>query len=164
MFDLRIEDKDFFQAIRELEADNAKKMLLVLETVGLDTVVYLRSLTGEMRPPVRKGEPPRRAHPGHWADISSNLANAYRFEIWAGSQKVRWMNEGREVSVAGAIVNTKDLKGPYTLMMINDMEYAAYLEAREGYFVLSGVTNPGGPLEKALRRVVRQIPGWRLER
>jgi hypothetical protein len=113
-----------------------KRIELILQIVGANTVAYLRSLTTVRRPPVRKGEGERWAHPGGWADISSNLANAYAFEV--------------RQSGAG-----------WELVLSNHMEYAAYLEAKDGYFVLSGVTEPGGPVEQAIRDAVAEVaPGW----
>lgn len=50
----------------------------VLEATGSEEVSHQRDLTGEMRPAVRSGEGERQAHPGHWADISGNLSNAYK--------------------------------------------------------------------------------------
>jgi hypothetical protein len=44
------------------------------------------------------------------------------------------------------------------------MEYAIYLEAHDGYFVLSGIMDPGGPVEKEIRRLVGMVaPEWTVE-
>jgi hypothetical protein len=82
---------------------------------------------------------PRHAHPGHWADVTSNLANAYSFEVDVGDDYGQ-------------------------LMLKNSMEYAAYLEAKNGYFVLSGVLEPGGPVERAILHVLAEIaPDWQVD-
>lgn len=131
-----IDDAEFRREIRALEVDAAKKLALVAEAVGRETIAYLRSYTGETRPALRPGQPNRRAHPGGWADVTQNLSNAYGFEV-------------------------SETDGAVTLTLLNTMEYAAALEARDGYFVLRGVTDPGGPVEKALREVIPRIaPGW----
>lgn len=52
-----------------------------LEAAGLEEVVFLRSYTSRMRPPVRAGQGSRRAHPGGWADVTSNLANSYSVSV-----------------------------------------------------------------------------------
>jgi hypothetical protein len=119
-----------------LEMDANEKIRNLLELVGAEVIAYLRSLTGETRPPARSGGVDRKAHPGGWADVTGMLANSYGFDV----------------SRAG---------DGWVLRLFNTAEYAAELEARDGYFVLSGVTDPGGPIEQSLRRVVPQVaPGW----
>jgi len=41
----------------------------------------LRDTGVKMQPPVKKGEGPRAAHPGNWADITGNLASAYWYIV-----------------------------------------------------------------------------------
>jgi hypothetical protein len=37
------------------------------------------------------------------------------------------------------------------------------VEARDGYFVVSGVTAAGGPVDRALREAIAEIaPGWEM--
>jgi hypothetical protein len=134
----------------------------VAEAVGALTIAYLRSLTNEMRPPIgaqrrmgllglgrgqqgpreaieymsRGKGGPRPAHPGHWADVTGQLALSYSYEV-------------------------RRTFGGIELVLKNNAEYAMALEAHDGYFVLTGVTEPGGPAEQALRRAVAEIaPGW----
>jgi len=124
------------EALAPLDRDNTTKVRQLLNAVGLKTVAYLRSQTSERRPPVRAGGNERPAHPGHWADISGQLAASYDKDV-------------------------QETPGGYRLVMTNSAEYAAALEARDGFFVLSGVTDPGGPLEVALRQAVATIaPEW----
>lgn len=56
-----------------------------LDGAGYEIIDFLKSLTGQMRPPVRKGQGPRKAHPGGWADVTRNLANAYRHAVNSGA-------------------------------------------------------------------------------
>lgn len=139
MLTIRAKTKGLAEAIARRELDALTKVELVLEAVGHLTVAKLRSLTNESRPPVKRGEPKRRAHPGHWADVTGQLANSYRFEVYR----------------TGNVV---------TLALINGSEHAAHLERREGYFVLSGVMQRGGMVELAIREAVRTIaPGMRVK-
>lgn len=127
-------------AVAALEADAGQKIRAILEYIGIQTVAYLRSLTDKVAPPIRRGDPPRRRHPGYWADRSGALAAAY----------------------AAPRVDSVGL-GSWRLELSNSMEYAAALEARDGYFVLSGVADRGGPVEEALRKAVARIaPDWRV--
>jgi len=49
------------------------------------------------------------------------------------------------------------------LTLSNSMGYAGTLEKRDGYYVLKGVTDPGGPLEQELRAAIARIaPSWRV--
>lgn len=97
----------------------ATKAHYTLELVGIQVVNYLRSLTDSMRPPVKADEGPRQAHPGGWADVSGQLALSYHYDV-------------RRL-------------GPTTfeLTISNNAEYAEALEARDGYFVISGVFDSG---------------------
>jgi hypothetical protein len=131
---------EVLEPLLKLQMDEKQKLILILQMVGMQTIAYLRSLTSEMRPPGRKPSGiktgVRRAHPGHWADLSGQLANAYSWEV---------IDRGNEV----------------VLVLRNSAEYAMWLELRDGFFVLSGVTEPGGPVMKALEVIVPQVaPGW----
>lgn len=154
-FTLTIEQDDWLREMAAVEMRLALKLAHVLEQVGWETIAYLRSIGHGLRPPARPGEPPRSAHPGQWADITSNLANAYRFELYAGGARIRWTDAGAELRVQGSFTERIDF--PLELRLINGMEYAAELEARDGYWVLSGVADPGGPLESALRTVLARL-------
>lgn len=146
----------FAMDLRLIESRSEEKVRVLLEMVGTEVISHLRSLTSEMRPPARipgtarttkrgKKKParktgPRRAHPGHWADITGALANAYTHEV------------------------VQDPAGGYALVLRNGMEYAAALDARDGYFVLRGVTDRGGPVHIALERALKiAAPGWTVQ-
>ena len=133
------------------------KAALLLELVGPQVVAYLRSLTDGNTSLLRhRGKQERtvvfnardggqvsfqayrqtRRHPGGWGDITGALANAYAWKV--------------ERTSDGAMLTFE-----------NNMEYAVHLEARDGYFVLSGITDPGGPVEQELVRLVGQVaPEW----
>jgi len=66
---------------------NDENAINALDAAGFQYVDFLQSLTLEMRPPVKKGEGPRRAHPGHWADITRNLANSYVHDVDGKNRK-----------------------------------------------------------------------------
>ena len=141
-----VDQPDWSAQIERLALDAHAKMYLVAEAIGVETIAYLRSLTSEMRPPARVPGTKtvtgvRRAHPGHWADVTGQLAASYDHEV----QRI-----GRSEVV---------------LSLMNHAEYAAHLERRDGYYVLSGVTDPGGPVEQALIRAVQKhAPGWEVRR
>lgn len=129
---------DVQKAIRALRVDARRKIVLVLQQVGLETMAYLRSLTTEMRPPAAGKDNSRRAHPGHWADVTGQLAGSYSWEV---------EEHGDEV----------------VLVLRNDAAHAIWVEMREGFFVLSGVADPGGPVQQALERIIPRVaPGWQV--
>lgn len=154
-FTLQVEEEDFLREIAALEMDVSRKLAMTMDQVGWETVTFLRSLTNETSPPARPGEPSRRAHPGHWADITSNLANAYRFELYANGQLIRWSTEGPSPSLGGFVPS--QISFPIELKFLNGMEYAAALEARDGYWVLQEITGQGGPVARAIRTVLARI-------
>ncbi len=135
--DFRRETADAFAAFQR---DVRAVLPHILDKIGIETIAFLRSHTSETRPPARKPggkmTGTRPAHPGGWADVTGDLARAYSYDVSTNSDGV-------------------------VLTLRNTMEYAIYLEARDGYFVLSGVTEAGGPVVRALRDVVHEIaPGW----
>lgn len=156
-FKLSVNDAEWVEELDKLDMDQRMKLAMMLVTVGHETVAYLRSLTPHMRPPARTGEGERAAHPGGWADITGQLALSYRFEVWVGSSRLVYLDE---YETRGSIPATLP-PGRVKLVMLNDAEYAADMEERDGYWVLSGVTAPGAPLEKAVRQAAERL-GWRV--
>lgn len=163
MISFKVDEPQGIEASFDAMAYDAhQRAYFILDMVGLQTVAYLRSLTSKMQPPVgnktyrtksgkrkKYGEKgarkfkagfgaPRPAHPGGWADITGDLARAYAYKV--------------EVATDGA-----------TLTLSNSMSYAAALEAKDGYFVLSGVADPGGPVEQEIRRLIGKLaPEWEI--
>jgi hypothetical protein len=126
------------EALAESERDVQDQVRLVLEYIGTQTIAFLRSYTSKTRPPIRQGDPPRRRHPGEWADRSGQLAASYGWEV-------------------------ERLPQGWVLHLTNTAEYAVALEQRDGYYVLSGVADRGGPVEAALRRAIAIVaPDWQV--
>lgn len=175
MFDitLEVEDEDFLRELAATEIDVAKAMALTMDRLGWEVIAFLRSLGHGTQPPARPGEPNRSAHPGQWSDVTGNLANAYTFELYAAGELIRWVAISTEIAedgrgkpgkpvVQGSIPSTP--RFPLELHFLNGMEYAAALEARDGYWVLREITGSGGPVARALRTVIRRIaPDARIE-
>jgi hypothetical protein len=114
------------------------EILQLLELVGKRTIEYLKSLTDEARPPASGQTATRYAHPGHWADVTGELAASY----------------GWRISNAGDTP---------VLELYNMSGHAVYLEGHDGYFVLTGITDPDGPLDEIIRRAAAEIaPEWRV--
>lgn len=139
-----MDDAGFREAIREAheagQREDIRTLRDILDVVGAETVAWLRSHTAGLRPPAKAGEPDRRAHPGGWADVTGQLAASY-------DHTVR-QNNAHTV----------------TLTLSNAAEYAVYLEARDGYFVLSGAVEPGGPVDRFLRgRLSAILPHWKVD-
>lgn len=81
----------------------------------------------------RRGRP---VHPGGWGDKTFNLRDSYFWEVQ------------RE-------------PGHWVLLVGNTAPHAHLIEAIDGMFVVRGITEPGGPVEAALRQAVQEIaPDW----
>lgn len=158
---LSMDDAEFRAQWKALEMDVRVKSALLLETVGLEAVSYLRSLIGDTRPPARVGGSARRAHPGGWADVTGQLAASYYFAVTVGSRRLVWTEP-----VAPGTTNNPPKRGgiPRTLppgrlslVLGNLADHAVYVEAMDGYYVLTGVTEEAGPIESALRRAALEV-------
>jgi hypothetical protein len=127
---------DFLDALEALELEAIDSLFLALDSIGRETIEYLKSETDEVRPPAYSGGPERQAHPGHWADVTGDLKRGYRYTV----DRRRTANP--------------------TLKLENRSGHAAILEERDGFFVLSEVMDKGGPVERAMKRAVhRFFPG-----
>lgn len=115
-----------------LYGEVVKRAERIGEVVGRKTVDYLKSYTEEIRPPAKTGDGPRFAHPGHWADVTNNLKNAHQFHVL----------------VNGHIVEVK---------VYNNMEYARYLDDREGFSVV-GVAFDDGSVENFAQEAHETVP------
>lgn len=165
-FTLEVESEDFLREIAALEMEVGRKLAMTMDQVGWEVVAFLRSVGHGTQPAARPGEPSRSAHPGQWADITSNLANAFRFELYADGRLIRWVPDmpplpedargtPRPVTVKGTI--PQQVAFPLELRFLNGMEYAAALEARDGYWVLREITGNGGPVARAMRTVLSRV-------
>lgn len=137
--ELSINEPDWRKEWRELDEEMSTKVTSLLKITGIEAVAFLRSLTDTMRPPVRASEGWRKAHPGGWADVTSQLALGYDFEVL----------------VARATYDAPPAW--WSLVLMNHVEYAVYLENLDGYYVLAGITDPGAPLERMLRDAARDL-------
>jgi hypothetical protein len=108
-------------------------MVPALNEIGRRCVAKLQSTTSERRPPARRGEAARYAHPGHWADVTGTLAKNYYYEVTASFPP-------------SLVVGNRDPGG-----------YGAILELREGFFVIRGIDDPGGLIEQTLREVMVEM-------
>lgn len=126
MITARVKQPNYRDVVLPIVFQTKTRAVYAANVIGAEVVAFLRSLTDEMRPPARAGEGERQAHPGGWADVRGTLANSYDFQV--------------EETEFGA-----------RLILLNTAEYAVYLELRDGYYVLSGVDEPGGPLDTILR-------------
>lgn len=122
-------DPEWRRQVKELFRSEGEKSILimrnVLDALGMETIGHLRSLTSELRPPAVPGEPDRRAHPGHWADITSVLAASYGHAVWP---------------LFGGLTGEQGID----LALYNSAEYASALDAKDGYYVLQPVLEKGG--------------------
>lgn len=134
MFTIAAAETEFLdELVANTALDALTKVELVLQQVGQETIDYLRSLVdGTVEGWPDPAGPGRQPHPGGWADRSSVLAASYGFEV---------------VRTATSI----------TLRVFNTAEYAFWVEVMDGYFVLSGVTDPGGPVEQAFRMIAARL-------
>lgn len=78
----------------------------------------------------------RLKHPGGWADRTGGLADSYDYEVTSDG-------------------------GRWRLTILNTARHAGLVEALDGYFVVRGITEPGGPVQTALAQAVQELaPGW----
>lgn len=111
---LSIDNSEFRAKLRRAERRAIVRAERLAELIASEIVNYARDTGGYgTQPPARPGEGPRQAHPGGWADITSNLANSIKGRV-----------ERKGLSVTAIIEATE--------------EYAAELDAKEGYDVLGG--------------------------
>lgn len=89
-------------------------IIRAFDEIAFDMIEHAQGYTGRLRPPVYAGNPPRPAHPGNWADITTQLVQGYTYSV-------RWL--GNELH----------------FVFGNTVEYAIYLEKKSGYWVVSGL-------------------------
>lgn len=119
--------------IEELQRDALKRLEPLAQQVGDDVIRYLRELIAERQAPwPDPAGPGRQERRGHWADRSGELARSYRVEVERDSQSVR-------------------------LVLRNDSDHAFWVEVMDGLFVLSGVLEPGGPVDHAFREIAARV-------
>lgn len=115
----------------KIGADIAEELIeqavKVGQAIGFASVNWFRELIAKRQPPIKKGQGPRQARQGGWADRTSNLANAYASEV--------------KPTPTGAQIT-----------LSNSMRYASYLEAKSDYFVVMGIIDPKrSPLDEFMQ-------------
>jgi len=146
LFRSQLESPDLRQFIKNIEQSTDQTVQDILEFVRVDMLRYLKDYTDVMRPPDFRvsyygGDPkaPRPAHPGGWANISKELMKGYKAEV------------------------TRNAVGNHVLTIRNDSPAAVFVEAKEGFFVVTGIMEPGGPVDWSLRRAIKRLaPGWKV--
>lgn len=139
---------EFLEDLRELDIDTGTKVRRAVQVVAIDTVAFLRSHTEQIRPPARnpftgKKTGPRPAHPGRWADITGDLARAFK----------------------GEAVRLFEPRAIVALLLTNIMEYAEHLEGKHGYWIFEPLLVEGGRIDQMLGAVLRSIdPSFTIER
>lgn len=130
------------ERMRRIQQEGVERLIAVLDRVGERTVEILRSYDGSLGPrPPKKGrrrQDHRPRHPGGWSDVTGRLARSYAYQV---------MRVGSGVA----------------LTILNTDQKATLVEAKDGYFVVSGVTEAGGPVDRALREAIAELaPGWEM--
>lgn len=142
---------DLRQLIKQIEESTIDRMETILTLMKSDILAYLRSYTNVMKPPrdyvtkfmldpnsVRVRRPRadktgwRPAHPGGWADVTENLMQSYYTVL-------------------------ERIDGGWKFTVGNKSGHARYVEGRDGMFVVTGILNPGGPVDKAIRLAFKRL-------
>ena len=115
-FGFRVEDnlRQVELSFDRLKRNINRAIIRAFDFVAADMIEHAQSYTGQLRPPAFAGNPPRPAHPGEWADITTQLMQGYVYSV-------RW--QGQELH----------------FVFGNEVEYAIYLEKKLGYWVISGL-------------------------
>lgn len=87
-----------------------------------------------------------------------------------GRETVAWLKDTVAGGIGGWQNRTGELRDSYgyrieggRLVVFNDAGHAIHVEQMEGLFVLTGIDEPGGPMEQALKRAVQQhLPGFKV--
>lgn len=165
LFETQLDDPDMQDFMSGIEQTIDGWVVEILNLVMLDVVTYLKSYTSKKNPPRYKRKyninaaqfgvarvkltaktrgsinPDRPAHPGGWSDVEGDLRDKYYGRV--------------EVSPNGG----------HRLVIGNRSEHAAYVEAMDGLFVVTGVFQPGGPVMRALNKYLKKhAPGVKVRR
>ncbi len=137
-----------------IAADVPRRAEIVLQAVGEELIAWATEVLPKAAPPVGsrlltnaagaaytyvppqgRREGPREQRQGGWADVSGQLALAYRYEVRVLSATL------------------------FELVLVNDAEYAVHLERRDGFWVLSGVLESGKASDVLSRRFAEVFGG-----
>lgn len=151
LFEATVDNPDVVEMIASIEANSTDTIRAVLEFVRKDVLYFLKSYTNVERPPTgyqrkftldkesRRIKVPksdrtgwRPAHPGGWADISEDLKKKYFTDV-------------------------QFVEGAWRLTIGNKSDHAVFVEARDGFFVVHGVLEPGGPVARSILRAIKAL-------
>src|SRR5690625_1740566 len=139
---VEVDTSSLERRLHEIRRESLDLLERIGHRVGERTVEILQGFDFTLPP--RKVKSTRRRldtrprHPGGWADRTGRLARSYGYEV-------NRVGDG----IAITILNTD--------------QKASLVEARDGYFVVSGVTEAGGPVDRALREAIAELaPGWEM--
>lgn len=157
LFAAQVEEPDLLDMIKNISTNSQDQVRAVLEFARTDLLVFLKSYTNVYRPPryqrkFRLNDQSRRiavdpgdrqdwrpAHPGGWADVENTLRDNYYVQLnWVGNA--------------------------WQLLAGNRAPEAVFVEAMDGYFVVSGVMEPRGPVGRSIAKAVKAlgIKNWKI--
>lgn len=127
----------FYRQMAQVKMDVHTSVERVLFVVGTELVNWLKSTDPSFGSGIdRRGGHAVDVHPGGWMDDTTNMRDRYGFKVMRTSRG-------------------------YRLRLFNDAEYAVYVDALEGYFVLEGVDEIARKeIDKALKLA---LPTWRIK-
>jgi len=136
---MRTDLTPFYRQMAGVRMDMRTAVEKVLFVVGTELVNWLKSTDPSFEsvgPKVdRRGGHSVDVHPGGWMDDTTNMRDRHGFKVM------------------------RTTRG-YRLRLFNDAEYAVYVDALEGYFVLDGVDEIARKeIDKALKIA---LPTWRI--
>lgn len=156
-----VESPDYREFVNNIEMSMGERVQTILRLIGVEVRVYLQSYTSKRNPPryrkkytygdsgerlkklykyeQRALQPDRPAHPGAWSDVSKELMEGYYVQV--KKNDVDW-----------------------ELVIGNRSSHAVYVEAKDGYFVVTGIMDPGGPVDRAIRRAFKLMGAtWKIQ-
>lgn len=148
LFEASVESPDLRDMIKNIGGTTTDQVKAVLEFVRKDVLYFLKSYTDVLVPPVgyqrkftfdatlRRIKVPstdrtgwRPAHPGGWGDVTLDLKAKYYTDL-------------------------QFVGNSWQLTIGNKSDHAAFVEARDGLFVVHGVLDKNGPVEKSIRKAL----------
>jgi len=160
LFTTQLADPDMADFLSSIEQDIDTWTEDILRFVVIDVVAYLKSYTSKKNPPryarkffINKDQarvkvtkknigsisPDRPAHPGGWSDVEGDLRDKYYGRV------------------------EKAENGGWRAVIGNRSEHAAFVEAMQGLFVVTGVFEKNGPVMKALNKYLKlYAPGVKI--
>lgn len=156
LFKTQLADPDMGDFMKNIQQSMDDWIHEILQLVAVDVKTYLISYTSKVNPPrykrkytlvddvrtkvtqkmgINAGRP---AHPGGWSDVEEDLRDSYYARVEAGSSG-------------------------WKLVVGNRSGHAAYVEAMDGLFVVTGIFEPNGPVWRAINKYLRiYAPGSKI--